>query len=84
MSDRETGGPAFPGINAEMTGIDSDGCERWDNEAGGGMTLRDYFAGKALAGYWAESGHDVSPEDCEITAQQCYCMADAMIAERAN
>ncbi|WP_034302501.1 hypothetical protein [Herbaspirillum sp. RV1423] len=41
---KPTGGPAFPGLNEEMTGISSDGIERYDVERSGGMTLRDYFA----------------------------------------
>lgn len=47
-----------------------------------GMTLRDYFAAKALAGYWAESGPDISPDNADITARQCYQMADAMLKAR--
>ena len=47
-----------------------------------GMTLRDYFAAKALAGYWADAGPDLSPEGAAITAQQCYQMADAMLKAR--
>ncbi len=42
-----------------------------------GMTLRDYFAGKALAslrvGDWT---------DCKDGAKYCYDYADAMLAER--
>nr|WP_319566300.1 hypothetical protein [uncultured Rhodoferax sp.] len=44
MSNKETGGPAFPGLNAQMTGIDSEGTERWETEPSGGMTLRQYAA----------------------------------------
>jgi hypothetical protein len=44
MSEKPTGGPAFPSLNAECTGIDSDGHERWSTEPSGGMTLRDYAA----------------------------------------
>lgn len=44
MTTKETGRPAFPSLNAVMTGIDSDGGERWDTEPSGGMTLRQYAA----------------------------------------
>jgi hypothetical protein len=66
--------PAFP-----STLKDASGNIIAQNE---GMTLRDYFACQALAWYWAESGHDVSFGDCQITANQCYCMADAMMVQR--
>jgi hypothetical protein len=44
VNTKPTGGPAFPSLNAEMTGIDSDGVERFDVEPSGGMTLRQYAA----------------------------------------
>ena len=50
---KPTGGSAFPGVEVVVTGIDSDGVERYDTEATGGMTLREYYAGKALAGITA-------------------------------
>lgn len=63
--------PAFP-------------CE-WDyigsnREAANGMTLRDYFAAKAMQGMLAdpEFGHEA-----EVAASLCYAMADAMLKERA-
>ncbi len=64
------GGPAFP--------IPSDGHTHGTE---GGMTLRDYFAARALSGYlsdptWRE---DI---DMDRTARFAYCMADAMIRAR--
>jgi hypothetical protein len=47
--------------------------EPWD-----GMTLRDYFAAKALQG-WLADGLDTDPENA---AEQAYAIADAMIAAR--
>ena len=42
------------------------------------MTLRDYFAGQALAGY-----HDTDILfDDERAAKRCYEIADAMMQER--
>jgi hypothetical protein len=70
----KTGGPAFPRAEGE-TSFPEDG-----------MTLRDWFAGQALAvvaesviAGMAENGpHDPS----EDIAWACYQIADAMIAER--
>ena len=44
---------------------------------GGGITIRDYFAAKALSGVFNEEVVDV-----ERAAKWCYEMADAMISER--
>mgnify|MGYP003385542557 CR=1 FL=1 len=47
-----------------------------------GMTLRDYFAGQALAGYLANPiSDDVSMNG---TSADCYRIADVMLAERAK
>jgi len=44
------------------------------------LTLRDYFAGQALAGFIAAStGRDVL---AKLEARMCYRMADAMLAAR--
>ena len=43
-----------------------------------GMTLLDYFAGQALAGFGDEIEHAAS------AAAWCYMMAEAMLAERAK
>jgi hypothetical protein len=63
------GGPAFP-VNAEIyngTGL----C---------GMTLRDWFAGQALAGLVFHNDYGARSDD-EI-ANGAYAYADAMIAAR--
>ena len=46
----------------------------------GGMTLRDYFAGKALSGIVRATTRS-NPEDI---ATACYKMADAMLEERGK
>ena len=85
MSNINTGGPAFPGLNAEFTGISSDGQERYEIQPSGGMTLRDYFAAKAITSVLAPNPVTGQfPlvgdfEDCAITA---YKMADAMMKAR--
>lgn len=48
------------------------------NGYGGGMTLRDYFAAKAMQGIFA-NGCTHSPEEL---ARVCYVAADAMLEER--
>ena len=65
------GGPAFP------IPLHSNTCPcRCGNE---GMTLRDWFAGQALA---ASPITDCSPDYLEQRANRCWRYADAMIQER--
>lgn len=45
----------------------------------GGMTLRDYFAGQALAGWCANSSVSLLEEEMATSA---YVFADAMLAAR--
>ena len=49
----------------------------WSSQTGG-LTLRDYFAGLALAGLIVA----VPRMPNEVIARQAYHLADAMIAER--
>ena len=74
MTDMKNGGPAF---NSKWIG--PDGCYRGDQ----GMTLRDWFAGQALAGIASISseGFSLSPED---EAEWAYQRADAMLAARGD
>lgn len=74
MSEINNGGPAFP----QKEPLSND----WH-----GMSLRDYFAAKAMQGMLANTDHD----DCEahakgefmwIMAENAYIAADAMLAER--
>lgn len=48
----------------------------------GGMTLRDYFAGQALAGYFAAPYTPHMNADHARTAKYCFAMADAMLVAR--
>jgi len=67
MSDNNE--PAFP-----QTTVDS-----WHkSHVRGGMTLRDYFAGQALAGIMAAT----TVCDPEAVASRAYVVADAMLKER--
>ena len=49
------------------------------HDASPGMTLRDYFAGQALAGYFAHPTKNATDG-----AVYCYAMADAMLAARTG
>ena len=63
---KDTGGPAFP---HSRLGSDADG-----------MTLRDYFAAKAMQAHLNGSygAHKIG------VAEWAYAMADAMLKERNN
>lgn len=69
------GGPAFPVAENHRVAADLP----WT----GGMTLRDWFAGQALAGYCANpvifDRFGLLPEN---VAPECYGIADAMLAQR--
>lgn len=52
------------------------------NRFGYGMTLRDYFAGQALAGMCALS--DMATVKDEAFAKAAYSLADAMLQERVK
>lgn len=82
---KNTGGPAFPGIEAVVTGIDSEGIERVDTEASGGMTLRDYFAAHCPISFEEAEDYNILDEDsltfwCKIR----YDYADKMILAGAK
>ena len=65
-----TGGPAFPGV---------DYLSQHGKKNPEGMTLRDYFAAKAMQGML--SGKLINTKTAVI-AQDCYAMADAMLKQR--
>lgn len=72
MSNINTGGPAFP-LNLP---------EKWYE----GMSLRDYFAAKAMPSVindWLQTG-DIFPDSdiAEVIARDCYIVADAMLKAR--
>ena len=74
---KDTGGPAFP------EGGNNVNTQEW--EVYGGMTLRDYFAAKALPAILERLLviRDNSIEDAiRISARDAYRVSDAMIAER--
>lgn len=76
MSEIKDGGPAFPGV--EKTEYPSCIVET----PYPGMTLRDYFAAKALMGMMA-SRNPASPRFApEDDAAYVYAVADAMLRAR--
>jgi hypothetical protein len=72
MNETNTGGPAFP-TNEERF---SNGSLK--QEAQPGMTLRDYFAAKAMQGFISRGGH----YECDFDAARAYAFADAMLKAR--
>ena len=68
MSNTNTGGPAFP--------VTSDNYANPNSE---GMTLRDYFAAKAMAADMTDGIHE---NDFAWAAARAYKVADAMLKAR--
>ena len=73
------GGPAFPRQQFRLANGMPEGGEK-------GMTLRDYFAAKAVAGMFypaivdsLQGDHDLN---CDQLAGYAYTMADAMLKRR--
>lgn len=93
---RNDGGSAFP---TATTSVDNNGqpLRPYELEAMSGMSLRDWFAGQALAGVSAEliriaAEDDISPEVAAENMVQgafgvagiAYSLADTMLAIRAK
>lgn len=83
------GGTAFPGIEGEW-GRGNATCHAGPNgmttvQHNQGMSLRDWFAGKALEGDLAAQGQvtgEWADGNAAFLAKRCYVIADAMLAER--
>jgi hypothetical protein len=76
MTTKDTGGPAFP-AEAVPTG---DGGRRPQMYAG--MTLRDYFAAKAMEAILRQLDRGIRPQDYIRAAEDAYFLADAMLKAR--
>ena len=74
MTDTNTGGPAFPikQYNRNIMAFE-EVC---------GMTLRDYFAAKAMQGMCATLGEVSGEPFWHVLASDAYKMADAMLKAR--
>ncbi len=69
MSTANNGGPAFP--------------VHWPTATSSGITLRDYFAAKAMQGMFASDTDDWNEQgDWTSRAESAYEMADAMLKAR--
>lgn len=70
---KETGGPAFP---VSLPGMGDNGCD--------GMTLRDWFAGRAIALMMSRCQDQDGGWHPATVAAACYALADAMLEERRD
>ena len=82
MSTDKTGGRAFPRSAGDYNGSPN------GNVGQTGMTLRDYFAAKAMQGmgaseHWS-ANFDLKLGSVEQVAEIAYRMADAMLSERTK
>lgn len=72
MANINTGGAAFPCEGGSDSGLFADP----------GMSLRDYFAAKALNGLLAGQFRDTGSLNLNELPEEAYRIADAMIAAR--
>ncbi len=73
---KDTGGPAFPLHSEVRPSMDTEWC---------GMTLRDYFAAKAMQSLMHTQYVDMTYEgEPAAMAFEAYRLADAMIQERSK
>ncbi len=98
MNNKPDGGQAYPLVYLSKGTKIEDGVLHIEMKGDNGMTLRDYFAGQALAGmmsawYERHEGEEGSTgtwphsamereQEREQVAEDCYNMSDAMIAAR--
>jgi hypothetical protein len=87
MLHSNNGGPAFPAqvdnnTDEEVEGFLDEVVMPGARHQYSGMTLRDYFAAKAVQGMLACSNQPQSGAD--MFARDAYSIADAMLAERAK
>lgn len=69
-------------MNSNPNAFPSSSPHRVEHE---GMTLLDYFAGKALQGFLSKNSPIFySQHDTKVAAENSYLMADAMLRERAK
>ncbi|MET3631616.1 hypothetical protein [Burkholderia sp. 572] len=93
MDKINDGGPAFGQVvELRCVRVEMDGSAEYEPEAmlHGGLTVRDYFAAKAMqallsrnpdplpAPQWFQPGHEIND------ARRCYAIADAMLRARGE
>ena len=74
MTDSKDGGAAFPNT----------GNSTWDMNTDPGMSLRDWFAGQALAGMLSAVPSDAPRIDVQHFAGLAYAAADALLSARKD
>lgn len=86
---RDDGGPAFPHVSVPRPDLGENITQRF---TGGGMSLRDYFAAKAMQStleseYALEAleqaGVDTHQATAALVARMAYAIADAMLKARS-
>lgn len=82
MTNKSNGGPAFPrpkSPKGEYTDSDVPGAQT-------GMSLRDYFAAKAMQGFAANTSviDSDNPNAISFVVATAFKVADAMLAERTK
>ena len=85
MTTPKDGGPAFPAHDYIVGNIQADGFQKLGETRG--MTLRDYFAAKAMQGFLSrkviEFGYEPERQEHRVNlAANAYAIADAMLAAR--
>jgi hypothetical protein len=82
----DDGGPAFPRPLSlyKPSQLQTPQLGDYFSAAQGGMSLRDWFAGQALAGDMATMTTTDARFHAERIAERCYLVADALLAERAK
>jgi hypothetical protein len=83
MSNTNTCGPAFPTARVNINGVDEqDGIQAF----GAGMTIRDYFAAKAMQGIISCRGEKqlMNADIADNIAFMSYCVSDAMLKAKAT
>lgn len=86
------GGPAFPALDVEHFPAGYGYAEHDEVSGRSGMSLRDYFAGQAMAMFSSPDVLQAVRDDAterglephENIARAAYEMADAMLAERSK
>ena len=81
MSNQNNGGPAFPHVPESFVYVPGQGKANIPG-TDGGMSLRDYFAAKAMQAIITGNNAD----HCSLglgTAKDAYIVADAMLAARS-
>jgi hypothetical protein len=79
MSDKtDDGGPAFPQNDLSGYGMGPSPCNN------SGLSLRDYFAAKAMQAIITAEGMSIADEYADKVASFAYDFADSMLKERSK